>query len=351
MRKDTLTPTAQLHKSLQRAKEKFYKRRKYQKIFRENPGMVFLVMTPTHGNMGDHALAASEGMFLERNGIPYTEITYSQLKVWEAGGFLDVMNGHPILMTGGGNLGTLWFSVEAMMREIIRKNPRSKIAVLPNTIFYEDSDWGREEFEKSRVLYNNHKNLYLYAREKTSYATMNMAYRNVKLIPDMVLSMNPYESTAERHGCLLCLRSDCEKTRSEAQEQVVREQAAALFGGVVHDTDMVENYRVSVAQRSDALRAKFEEFSGAELVITDRLHGMIFCAVTGTPCIVINSRSPKVRGCYEWIKHLEYIKFADRPEEIGELFRSIPAGPHKYDNAHLQHYYQMLAEDIKRIVR
>lgn len=331
--------------------EKRNKRRKYQKIFRSNPGMVFLVMTPTHGNMGDHALAASEATLLERNGIPYTEVTYSKLKEWSQGGCLDIMNGYPILINGGGNLGTLWPSAEQMHREIIQKNPRSKIAVLPNTIFYEDSDWGREEFEKSKILYNGHRQLHLYAREKNSYEIMRQAYRNVKLIPDMVLSMSPYEGQGVRRGCLLCLRGDCEKTRTAEQEHVVRIQVAELFGDAVRDTDMVVPYGISVAQRETQLQTKFAEFTSAELVVTDRLHGMIFCAVTGTPCIVIDSKSPKVRGCHEWIKHLDYIKFADSPAEIAELFRSIPAGPHKYDNSHLQPYYQELAEDIKRMIR
>ena len=351
MKNNALTPRERLQQSFHHAKETFFKRRKYQKIFRANPGMVFLVMTPTHGNLGDHALAASEAAFLERIGIPYTEITYAQLCEWNRGGFLDVMNGHPILMNGGGYLGTLWLESEKMLREIIQKNPRSKILLLPNTIFYEDSDWGTDQFEKSRMIYNSHRSLYLYAREKTSYGIMEKAYRNVKLIPDMVLSMPHYESTAQRRGCLLCLRSDCEKTRTDEQEQIVRAQAAELFGGAVADTDMVESHGVSVKQREETLRAKFEQFAYAELVITDRLHGMIFCAVTGTPCIVIDSKSPKIRGCYEWIRHLDYIQFADSPAQIAQLYRSIPAGSHRYDNTHLQHYYQELAEDIKRMVR
>lgn len=351
MNKFFIIPLQLLKKLFPHAIEKRNKRRKYQKIFKANPGMVFLVMTPTHGNMGDHALAFSEAAFLQKNGISYTEIPFSQLKEWAHGGFLDVMNGFPILINGGGNLGMLWPSAEEMHRELIKKNPKSKIAILPNTIFYEETDWGREDFENSKSIYNKHKQLYLYAREETSYEIMRQAYRNVKLIPDMVLSMPPYEGTEKRQGCLLCLRSDCEKTRTGEQEQIVRNQAAVLFGSAVTDTDMVERNGVSVDAREAHLQAKFSEFAAAELVITDRLHGMIFCAITGTPCIVINSKSPKVRGCYNWIRHLEYIKFANSPEEIVDLYRSIPAGPHKYDNSHLQPYYQELAEDIQSFLR
>ena len=76
---------------------------------------------------------------------------------------------------------------------------------------------------------------------------------------------------------------------------------------------------------------------------------MIFCAITGTPCIVINSKSPKVRGCYEWIKDLEYIRFADSVSDIAAIYSEIPRKKHVYQNAHMQHYYDELIEVIKAL--
>lgn len=188
--------------------------------------------------------------------------------------------------------------------------------------------------------------MYLYARETLSYEIMRNAYKNVKLIPDMVLSLEQQGTKRKREGCLLCLRSDCEKTRSEEEDQIIRYQAAVLFETNVSDTDMVVKDGVSISQREAALQAKFDEFSGAELVITDRLHGMIFCAITGTPCIVVESKSPKVRGCYEWIRDLDYIRFADDVTQIAAEYRKIPKTDHIYTNSHLKHYYRELADDI-----
>ena len=42
---------------------------------------------------------------------------------------------------------------------------------------------------------------------------------------------------------------------------------------------------------------------------------MIFATLTGTPCIAFDSISGKVKGVYEWIKDLEYVKFANNIEE------------------------------------
>lgn len=354
MSKDILYPLRRLHgmiyeKRLRHARKKEY-RNQFLEIKKNNPKTVFFVLTPEHENMGDHAIAYAVAALLEQNGIKCMEVPIKLLYEWKYQKILDTMNGFPILINGGGNLGTLWFSIEELQRDIIQNNPQSPIFILPNTIFYEANEWGNSEFKKSKQIYNHHKKLYLYSREQLSFDIMKPAYKNVKLIPDMVLSLPHYSGSQLRKGCLLCLRSDRERTRTEQQEQIIREQAERLFVKNVVDTDMLAE-PISAIQREAAVRAKLNEFCGAELVITDRLHGMIFCAITGTPCIVVDSKSPKVRGCFEWIKHLDYIRFADAPEDIVAEYQAIPKGPHYYDNPHLMPYYKSLAEDIQNIWR
>ena len=67
--------------------------------------------------------------------------------------------------------------------------------------------------------------------------------------------------------------------------------------------------------RKDCIRRKMQEFCRSELVITDRLHGMVFAAITDTPCIVFSNYNHKVEGVYQWIKHLPYIKYVNSIEE------------------------------------
>ena len=307
MAKDILYPIRRLHGWIYEKqlwlKQRRQIRSQFRAHFKKNPKTVFLLMTPEHGNIGDHAITKAETVLLKKHGINDIEITSREITEMKSKSYTDLFNGFPIFINGGGNLGTLWMDVETLQREIIQKNPKSNIMVLPNTIFYEESEWGQDELEKSLRLYNRHKHLTIYAREQTSYDFMKPIYRDVRLVPDMVLSLKNDDSNIERKGCLICLRSDCEKTITAEQNH------------------------------------------------TDRLHGMIFCAITGTPCVVINSKSPKVRGCYEWIKHLDYIRFAESPEAIVAEYRLIPKGPHHYDNSHLKDFYQTLAEDIQNIWR
>lgn len=306
---------------------------------------VLFVMTPEHGNLGDHALAYSESRMLNTMGVPYVEITGKEISRLSRFRQLHILNGHPILFNGGGYLGTLWPRAEEHTREIIRNCPNSVILMLPNTIFYPDTPEGRQAEADSAKIYNAHPSLYLYARERISYEKMRGLYNNVKLMPDMVLSLDCMAENSPRSGCILSLRRDHEKTRTQATEKKIHTVVSALFGSRVTELDMVVDYAVLPTGRESALKEQFQSFASAELVITDRLHGMIFAAITGTPCIVIDSMSPKVRGCYEWIRDLGYIRFADNPDEITELYRTMPE-TRQYSNKHLQHYYDELKKDI-----
>ena len=79
------------------------------------------------------------------------------------------------------------------------------------------------------------------------------------------------------------------------------------------------------------VQLKLREFAASELVITDRLHGMIFAAVTETPCIVLNSRSHKIRGCYEWLKKLGYIRFLNDINHVPDVMEALKAVTPVYD--------------------
>lgn len=327
--------------------------KKYKPIFKEhkrNPNMVFLVYTPTHENLGDHAIALAEMTLLEDMDIPYTEITTPEIHKLKEFGLLGLFNNTKILINGGGNLGTLWFDVEEDFRSIMIAAPKADILIFPSTIYYEDTFWGRKEFENSKKIYNNHKSLTLYARENLSYEIMREAYNNVKLVPDMVFSLNKCGKKVFREGAVLCIRSDLERTLTEEEEFHIVNQAQQLFGDKIIKTDMCIGHDIAVENRNYELNIKFAQFREAKLVITDRLHCMIFCVITGTPCIVINSKSPKVKGCYEWVKDFEYIKFADNLSDITKLYNSIPKKEFIYDNSKFIPIYETLKEDIHKLI-
>ena len=311
-----------------------------------NKSPVFLIFTPEHANLGDHAIAYAEQKMLHQLGIDFYEITGKNLYTLEQYGYLNILNGSLILVSGGGNLGTLWPDIEKMNRCIIQRNLDSIILVLPNSIFYENTTEGQLQFGESKRIYNSHNNLYLYAREKLSYEVMRNAYNNVKLAPDMVLTLNETCERQERKGCILCLRRDVERTLSDRDEKYIEDVTAKMFNENVKISDTVLEHNVSINERKQELIKKFDEFREAELVITDRLHGMIFCAITGTNCIVLNSKSPKLRGCYQWIENLDYISFANSVNQIEKIYMNMPHKNNAYNNDNIIEMMKELERDI-----
>ena len=344
---DILYPLRRIHGKIHDAKIRYNLRKQYRKLFQQQPNTIFLVMTPDYNNLGDYAILVAETTLFQAAQINYIPLTISKIKQLRWNNQLSILNGFPIAVQGGGNLGTLWFGTENLIREIVKHNPRSPIFLLPNTLYYESTDWGKEQFELSQKIYNAHKHLTMYAREKISFQIMSQVYQNVKLVPDMVMMLNKCSSETERNGCILCLRTDIERTRTEEQDLLIRQKATELFGIAISTTDMFVSENFSLSQQDKFLQAKLDQFSAAELVITDRLHGMIFCAITGTPCIVIDSKSPKLRGCYEWIKHLDYIRFVDDISQITSEYSNIPKKSHTYNNSPLLHYYDEMVKDIQ----
>ena len=312
-----------------------------------NPKALFLVLTPTHGNIGDHAIALAEQKLLNDLNISYIEITDIELRNLQENNFLSCMNRKPILINGGGNLGTLWFSVEQLMRDIIVSNPKSSIVILPNTIYYENNDFGNEKLEESIEIYNDHPDLKIFARELTSYEFMKDIYENVELVPDIVLSLDSMDYKLDRQGCLLCLRKDREKTLCDDSYKNILNIVHKKFNDKVFMTDMCVNYSISSENRENEVKKKMNEFSKAQLVITDRLHCMIFCALTNTRCIVVNSKSPKIKGCYYWIKSLNFIKMVDSPLDIESMIDKLMSV--KINNFNIEMNYNSLIKVLENL--
>lgn len=311
---------------------------------------ILFVDTPTHGNLGDHAIAVAAKKILNGIAVDYMEITFLQLSLLQKYKKLGIMNGHPIVVNGGGNIGTLWPQNEDIFRAVVISSPDSRILCLPNTAFFENTKSGREELEKSKQIYNAHPHLWICAREHVSFELLRQIQEKVILVPDLALLLNKSEHHSLRKGCMLCLRKDREKIRTEEDDAHIWAEIKKIYGQEVWESDMDVRRKIIAEQREIELEKKFDIFRHAEVVVTDRLHGMIFAAITGTPCVVINSKSPKVKGCYQWIEYLPYVRFWDGTSSLAELCKTMPKGSFDYDNKALLPYYEKLKEYILQLL-
>ena len=68
---------------------------------------------------------------------------------------------------------------------------------------------------------------------------------------------------------------------------------------------------MTLYQSRKEVALQLKKIAKSEIVITDRLHGMIFSVITQTSCIVFRNYNHKLSSSYQWFKNLNYIKFLD----------------------------------------
>ena len=310
---------------------------------------LILLQTPLHGNLGDQAIALAETDIMDEMGLSFLE--YPQSIGIESKLAKATPSDKIIVITGGGFLGDLWPNEEQRIRDTISAFCHNPIIVFPQTVCFDlNSESGKECFELSRSIYESHDNLKLFVREKFSYDFIrhNLPRINVELVPDIVMLYQTIPNPKERKGCLFCIRNDKEKTVTD--EEIIKLQNAVrdFFSDIIY-TDTVVKEKINLTNRKEIVDDKLSEFASAELIVTDRLHGMIFAAITETPCIVINSLSHKIRGCYEWLKDLDYIQMVDDLDSLPSIIEQLMKVKPHYNREKIEKAMEPLYNTLREI--
>lgn len=175
------------------------------------------------------------------------------------------------------------------------------------------------------------------------------------LVPDMVL-FSKYAFDTVRDGVIFCMRQDkersvnyelCEGLRSDLDRKGIRSR--------MMDTRYI--HTISQSDRINVLDSFLKRLSSAQAVVTDRLHGMVFCYITGTPCLALSNYNDKVKGVYEWIKDCNYIKFMERMDTEEDVRKAtdmiddlIKLSPGEYKTVLLENEFDRMAEIISKII-
>lgn len=287
---------------------------------------IVLFGLPTHGNIGDAAIVLAEEKFIRDNLNQYEYIKVLDDDTLERIDEIKqlVTPEDIIILHGGGNLGDQYMICEERRRMVILAFPNNKIILMPQSIYFNDTEFGRKELETTKRLYNKHKNLTLVAREQVSFEIMKKEFQNLNVIltPDIVMYLNETQET-QRQGILLAMRKDVEKILTEEQMGKIHEIIDKYFTDkTLTDTHLGwKNIFCDIRQK--VVESKFDEFRKAKLVITDRLHGMIFSAITSTPCIALGNYNHKIESSFEWLKSQGYIKFIKSIDELEDAILQL----------------------------
>lgn len=322
---------------------------------RKYDSAILILASPQHGNLGDHAIVYSELSFLKDLSLAERVIEVSNNDYMKNKSFLKerISVNDVIIIDGGGNLGILWAWEDDKISEIIESYNRNSIIVFPQTCFYDSSIESQIRLQKNKKIYARAKKLTITLRDIVSYKFCADNFVNVKLlcVPDIVLYNNFYNfgKKNNRNGVLLCFRKDLE--RVVTQEEVQNLKTFLEYKNISYqETSTITNYPVNSVQRENELRTKWGEFASARMVITDRLHGMIFAAITNTPCLAIDNISKKVSGVYDLISELDYVRVCENINEVSEYFdQYLNIGNCNYQDFVFSQKYDELKKTIQNI--
>ncbi|RYE09986.1 MAG: exopolysaccharide biosynthesis protein [Hyphomicrobiales bacterium] len=265
---------------------------------------------PDYPNVGDSAIWAGQLAWLRRSvqsAPTYTCDHRTEVSTLER----DLADG-PILLSGGGNFGDLWETLQGFRENVYSHFGRHRpIMQLPQSIHFDRP----ESVESARSAVARARQLTLLVRDLPSFEFANANFDcTVALCPDMAFALGPLERIgAPQIDVLLLLRGDKEGIDSSRMTQALppgwsiedwldddrliypRTKLTSVLRAVAQlrvrggDRFVRRHYRQEslIANR---MKRGLSQLSRARYIITDRLHVHILSTLMGIPhCFLDNS--------------------------------------------------------------
>lgn len=313
------------YKYLKGLKKAYFQRENI--VFQKNK-QAYIMLAANYNNLGDIAITKAQEEFLKKNLpndyeiiiIPHDE-TYKKYLAIKKNLNKDTI----ITLIGGGNSGTLYEFIEEPRRFILKFFKECKIISFPQSVVYNsDNKIYKEEFIS---LCTKCKNLTLVAREKKSYKVYKNLLKdkiNILLVPDIVFTLDVENKICKRKGINYIFRNDMEKNISEKKEKKVIDISKKYYS----DYSFNDTCNVNITGNG---YEELDEFISIilkkELVITDRLHGMILSYVTDTPCIALDNNNQKISSTYEtWLSSQSLVTMDDEIYKIEKFLENKKKG-------------------------
>lgn len=294
----------------------------------------FIFLAADYGNIGDIAISAAQKQYLESTLTNYEvmSIPISQTRFVLNSIKKQVKVNDLVTIIGGGNMGGVYPDIEDLRQLVIKSFPSNRIVCFPQTLDWDDSAKSKRALKTIVKSYAKHPDIHIFARESITQAKLIdlfIKYNsvNIGLVPDIVMSATADSLGAtdslEPSSILRCLRDDKEVALSAAQYAVI-DKALADTGQKIEKTDThAGGSQLDEPHCAKLLADKLSQFRSAKLVITDRLHGMILCLLSGTPCLVLPNSNHKIRQTQlDWLRDHPRLIFLEL-EEINNIGDSI----------------------------
>lgn len=312
---------------------------------------VFIFLAADYGNLGDVAITEAQSDFLSATfpGHSVFLIPISKTLAWISSIRSQIKPDDVITLIGGGNMGTAYPDIEALRRLVIHVFPGSRIIAFPQSI---DLNGALNYSLRVRIFlraYIRHKNIIFALRESRS---RDLVYQvpggreHVLYVPDIVLSAHYPQDSDRRYGAILSLRNDRERSRSSAVDEEIGAALDKRFCQIeCRDTETGVRFQ-SRLDAASALTRHLKAYSGAELVVTDRLHGMILAERSGTPVLVLDNSNQKISSTYrDWLQEHPRVSLLQPGEDVGLAIDALlsAAASCPIDYSHNPHFAPLVA--------
>ena len=313
---------------------------------------LILALAADYGNLGDVALTRALLQFAGRHLPSYQPYLltagriYRDLKgVARASSSEDV-----VALVGGGNMGDLYPDLEEARLRVVRAFPANKIVSFPQSIEFSATKDGMRALARSRSIYEAHPRLEMFARDAESLRRMREAFPRAKIssAPDTVLSMSAPAAAKRCIPLIACLRQDKESGLSPASRSAILAAVSDAYSGALFTDTVVQGPRLDYHSYDNHLENLLQKFACSRCVVTDRLHGLIFSVITGTPCVVIENNNHKIRSLVEtWLPGMASVRLLTNPEPpavLAAVEEVVTARAHRPD---LTPAFAQLASSLK----
>lgn len=325
-----------------------------------NKKKIVILGVADYKNLGDHAIGYAQKKFLDKiiDGNKNIEVLEVGTKV-PIRFIYEVLNKEDIILfTGGGNLGNKYDYLYNIYLPIIEKYANNFKLFFPQSYtFINDLDLNDKELGRvKRVFSQSKKKLTIVARESKSFDKFTHLFTNNKILftPDIVLSLNERTNDIhDRDGILFMMRDESEKVLSNSIQQQLSEQLIKDGYKLTYQKDYSQ-YKPDISSRYGELQIQWDIIRNSKIVVTDRLHGMIFSQITGTPCLAFDNYNNKVKMTYQdWLSDHDNLIFIDpfgevNVDEVLESIRTLLDAKDQYID--MSDKFEPITHEIRKMI-
>lgn len=311
-----------------------------------------ILLVPIHGNIGDQALGYAGRRFVDDHfgDREIVEVTMPDLFREIFPLKRHIQQGDLVFVQGGGSMGTR-YPIEELARWLIFSQLAKNVRILfpQSSSFDLKSVPGKWMTTISKMIYKKFSNnLIICIRDRYSLRFMQENFPGVSFyfFPDIVLYLDEFKSNRPRSGVMYCLREDVESRFSEAERKNLMAKIEQRFQKTEAFHTTIDNTSFSISDGRKEVEKLVQRLGNAELVITDRLHGVILSYISNTPVLAIPTVDHKLTEFFHWIESSKksFLLGENPTEGLEEKLNSIDDSA---ENESFKSEFEGLVEIIK----